>query len=47
AVYREKGYDAYGIPLDETLARLGFTDPEYREIITQARLRTGQVRLSA
>ena len=39
AVYLEKGFDAQGIPLNETLQRLGFNDSEYREIVDQARLR--------
>ncbi|RLB73300.1 MAG: aldehyde:ferredoxin oxidoreductase, partial [Deltaproteobacteria bacterium] len=39
AVYLEKGFDAQGIPMDETLQRLGFNDSEYREIVDQARLR--------
>ena len=38
-VYAEKGFDLNGIPLDETLERLGFTDPEYLEIVAQARQR--------
>ncbi len=38
-VYQEKGFDAHGIPRDETLQRLGFNEPEYREIVEQARLR--------
>ncbi len=38
-VYREKGFDINGIPLDETLQRLGFNEPEYREIVEQARIR--------
>jgi aldehyde:ferredoxin oxidoreductase len=38
-VYAEKGFDLNGIPLDETLDRLGFTDPEYLEIVEQARRR--------
>lgn len=36
-VYAEKGFDANGIPLDETLERLGFAEPEYQEIVNQAR----------
>ncbi|MCK5915673.1 MAG: aldehyde:ferredoxin oxidoreductase, partial [Deltaproteobacteria bacterium] len=36
-VYAEKGFDANGIPLDETLQRLGFAEPEYQEIVNQAR----------
>ena len=36
-VYAEKGFDANGIPLDETLQRLGFTAPEYQKIVDQAR----------
>ncbi len=39
-VYAEKGYDKHGIPLDETLERLGFTAPEYRAIVADARERT-------
>ena len=37
AVYAEKGFDLNGIPLDETLQRLGFSEPEYLEIVEQAR----------
>ena len=37
AVYAEKGFDLNGIPLDETLQRLGFAEPEYQEIVNQAR----------
>ncbi len=37
AVYAEKGFDLNGIPLDETLQRLGFTEPEYQKIVDQAR----------
>jgi predicted RNA-binding protein with TRAM domain len=44
AVYAEKGFDTHGIPLDETLERLGFTDPGYREIVRQARLRVERER---
>ncbi len=40
-VYREKGFDSHGIPREETLERLGFTAPEYREIVIQARRRLG------
>ena len=36
-VYTEKGFDVNGIPLDETLQRLGFSEPEYLEIVNQAR----------
>jgi len=36
-VYAEKGFDLNGIPLDETLQRLGFSEPEYQEIVKQAR----------
>ncbi len=36
-VYAEKGFDANGIPLDATLQRLGFSEPEYQEIVNQAR----------
>ena len=36
-VYAEKGFDMNGIPLDETLERLGFSDPGYLEIIARAR----------
>ncbi len=36
-VYAEKGFDLNGIPLDETLQRLGFEESEYQEIINQAR----------
>ncbi len=42
AVYTEKGFDAQGIPLDETLQRLGFNEPEYHEIVNQARLKLNQ-----
>ncbi len=42
AVYREKGYDSNGIPTDETLARLGFVDETYGEIVRSARLRFQQ-----
>jgi aldehyde:ferredoxin oxidoreductase len=38
-VYAEKGYDKNGIPLDETLERLGFAAPEYQKIVENARLR--------
>ena len=38
-VYEQKGYDYSGIPLDETLARLGFDDEEYHNIVRAARLR--------
>ena len=38
-VYAEKGYDKYGIPTNATLERLGFTDPEYRAIVENARER--------
>ncbi len=36
-VYTEKGFDSNGIPLDETLQRLGFNEPEYLKIIELAR----------
>ncbi len=36
-VYAEKGFDMNGVPLDETLERLGFDEPEYREIVSRAR----------
>jgi aldehyde:ferredoxin oxidoreductase len=39
AVYKEKGYDRNGIPLDETLRRLGLNDGEYFEIVHSARAR--------
>lgn len=39
AVYREKGFDQYGIPLDETMQRLGFTKEEYYKIVHSARSR--------
>jgi aldehyde:ferredoxin oxidoreductase len=39
AVYRRKGYDQFGIPLDETMRRLGFDTPEFVEIIKAARER--------
>jgi aldehyde:ferredoxin oxidoreductase len=39
AVYLEKGFDKNGIPTDETLKRLGFTDPYYSEIVKKARAR--------
>lgn len=38
-VYNEKGYDIYGIPLDETLQRLGFERKEYMDIVQSARER--------
>lgn len=38
-VYREKGYDRNGVPLDETLTRLGFTDDVYRDVVRTARER--------
>lgn len=41
AVYEEKGYDRNGIPLDETLRRVGLDRPEYFEIIEKARVRAG------
>jgi len=39
-VYKEKGYDRNGIPLDETLTRLGFDKDEYFEIVRSARSRS-------
>jgi aldehyde:ferredoxin oxidoreductase len=39
AVYKEKGYDLNGIPLDATLTRLGFDKPEYISIVEAARAR--------
>ena len=42
AVYAEKGFDTNGIPLDKTLQRLGFSDPEYQEIVDRARQNTDQ-----
>jgi len=39
SVYREKGYDRAGIPLDETLVRLGFDTDDYFEIVRSARAR--------
>ncbi|MDY6862234.1 MAG: aldehyde ferredoxin oxidoreductase C-terminal domain-containing protein [Thermodesulfobacteriota bacterium] len=36
-VYREKGYDRNGIPLDETLLNLGLDKDEYFEILRSAR----------
>ena len=39
AVYRRKGYDQFGIPLDETMRRLGFDTPEFVEIIKASRKR--------
>jgi aldehyde:ferredoxin oxidoreductase len=39
AVYCKKGYDRNGIPLDETLKRLGFNQPEFMEIVRAARSR--------
>lgn len=39
AVYQEKGYDKNGIPLDNTLERLGFNKDEYFEIARAARQR--------
>lgn len=39
AVYKEKGYDENGIPLDETLKHLGFDKEEYFEIVRAARVR--------
>ncbi|MFC1858423.1 aldehyde ferredoxin oxidoreductase C-terminal domain-containing protein [Thermodesulfobacteriota bacterium] len=38
-VYNEKGYDRNGIPLDETLTRLGFAQDEYFDIVRSARAR--------
>ncbi|MFC1814798.1 aldehyde ferredoxin oxidoreductase C-terminal domain-containing protein [Thermodesulfobacteriota bacterium] len=38
-VYKEKGYDRNGIPLDQTLKRLGFNGDEYFEIVRTARAR--------
>ena len=38
-VYQEKGYDANGIPRDETLVRLGFNEDEYFNIVRAARER--------
>jgi len=40
SVYAEKGFDKQGIPLDETLQRLGFDVPEYQEIVERARIQT-------
>ncbi|MFC1895579.1 aldehyde ferredoxin oxidoreductase C-terminal domain-containing protein [Thermodesulfobacteriota bacterium] len=37
SVYMEKGYDPNGIPTDETLNRLGFTDEAYFHIVRSAR----------
>ena len=37
AVYKEKGYDLDGIPLDETLERLGFINEDYINIVKSAR----------
>ncbi len=42
AVYAEKGFDTNGIPLNETLQRLGFNEPEYLEIVNQARQKSNQ-----
>jgi len=42
AVYRRKGYDENGIPLDETLKRLGFDTPEFMEIVRTARKRIAE-----
>ena len=36
-VYEEKGYDRNGIPLDETLVRLGFDGEDYFKIVRNAR----------
>lgn len=36
-VYEEKGYDRNGIPLDETLVRLGFDEEDYFKIVRNAR----------
>ncbi|MEW6671174.1 MAG: aldehyde ferredoxin oxidoreductase C-terminal domain-containing protein [Thermodesulfobacteriota bacterium] len=38
-VYLEKGFDLNGIPLDETLIRLGFDAKEYFDIVRAARKR--------
>ena len=38
-VYKEKGYDCNSIPLDETLLRLGLSNPECLEIVRSARTR--------
>ena len=38
-VYQEKGYDPNGIPLDETLVRLGFREEAYFNIVRAARER--------
>jgi len=38
-VYGEKGYDRNGIPLDETLVRLGFSEEAYFNIVRTARER--------
>ena len=38
-VYKEKGYDPYGIPFDETLERLGFENKDYFDIVKSARER--------
>ncbi|MBW1984437.1 MAG: aldehyde:ferredoxin oxidoreductase [Deltaproteobacteria bacterium] len=39
AVYKEKGYNPYGIPFDETLERLGFDNEDYFDIVKSARER--------
>jgi aldehyde:ferredoxin oxidoreductase len=36
AVYREKGYDAEGIPLQSTLKRFGLDSPEFLSLIEEA-----------
>ncbi len=41
AVYSEKGYDANGIPTDETMKRMGLDAPEYMQIVRAARKRSG------
>lgn len=38
-VYSIKGYDSNGIPLDDTLVRLGMNKTEYLEILADARVR--------
>jgi len=44
-VYKEKGYDRNGIPLDETLTRLGFNEAQYFAIVRDARERAGTASL--
>ncbi len=39
AVYKERGWDQDGVPLDETLERVGLTDPVFKRVAQAARRR--------